>query len=127
MRQHLLQWQWELYPDGHTRRLTLAVHTFTTPLFIAGTILLALSPLPFFGAGWHFAVAGLAFIASTVMLQGWTHKQENAKPVPFLGPFDFVSRFFVEQWVTFPRFVMSGKMFDAWRTSARSAGADKAR
>ncbi len=111
MRQHLLQWQWELYPDGHTRRLTLAVHTITSPLFVSGTIMLLLWPI----AGWHFGVAGLAFIASTVMLQGWTHKQENAKPVPFLGPFDFVSRFFVEQWVTYPRFVMSGKMFDAWR------------
>ena len=114
MRQHLLQWQWELYPEGHTRRLTLAIHTITSPLFITGTILFALWPIPIIG-GWHFAVAGLAFIASTVILQGWTHKQESAKPVPFLGPLDFVSRFFVEQWVTFPRFVMSGKLAEAWR------------
>jgi hypothetical protein len=114
MRQHLLQWQWELYPDGHTRRLTLAIHSLTSPLFITGTIMMALAPIPIIG-GWQLAVAGLAFIASTVILQGWTHKQEGAKPVPFLGPMDFVSRFFVEQWVTFPRFVMSGKMLEAWR------------
>jgi hypothetical protein len=111
MRQHLLQWQWELYPDGHTRRLTLAIHMITSPLFMSGTIMLALWPI----LGWQLAVAGAAFMVSTLLLQGWTHKQEHAKPVPFLGPLDFVSRFFVEQWVTFPRYVMSGKMSEAWR------------
>jgi hypothetical protein len=116
MRQHLLQWQWALYPDGHKRRLTLAVHLLTSPLFIIGTIMLATWPIPIIG-GWHFGVAGAAFMLSTVMLQGWTHKQESAKPVAFLGPLDFVSRFFVEQWVTFPRFVMSGKLFAAWRSA----------
>jgi hypothetical protein len=111
MRQHLLQWQWELYPDGHTRRLTLAVHLLTSPLFVTGSLMLGITPI----FGWHFAVAGASFMFATVLLQGWTHKQESAKPVAFLGPLDFVSRFFVEQWVTFPRFVFSGKLFEAWR------------
>ena len=111
MRQHLLQWQWELYPDGHKRRLTLAVHLVTFPLFASGTLMLGATPV----VGWHYGVAGAAFMFATVLLQGWTHKQENAKPVPFLGPLDFFARFFVEQWVTFPRFVFSGKLADAWR------------
>lgn len=110
-RQHLLQWQWELYPDGHKRRLTLVIHLVTVPVFIAGTLM--------FGAtivfGWQFAVAGALFMLGTVMMQGWAHKQEDARPVPFLGPLDFVSRFFVEQWVTFPRFVLSGGVARAWR------------
>ena len=59
--------------------------------------------------------AGPAFMLSTLMLQGWTHKQEHAKPVPFLGPLDFVSRFFVEQWVTFPALRDEREMCEAWR------------
>ncbi len=111
MRQHLLDWQWGLYPDGHKRKLTLVIHLLTTPLFISGTVMLLTSPL----VGWHYAIGGALFMIGTVMMQGWSHKQEDAKPVPFLGPFDFVSRFFVEQWVTFPRFVFSGKLGHAWR------------
>ncbi|HEY1958132.1 MAG TPA: hypothetical protein VGH28_21075 [Polyangiaceae bacterium] len=113
MRQHLLQWQWELYPDGHKRRLTLAVHLASAPLFVSGVLMLATSAL----AGWYYAVAGAAFMIATLVIQGWTHKQEDAKPIPFLGPMDFVSRFFVEQFVTFPRFVFSGSFAQAWRSA----------
>jgi len=111
MRQHLLRWQWELYPDGHKRRLTLVVHLLTAPLFVAGTLMLASAPL----AGWYLAVAGPAFMLATLLVQGWAHKQEDAKPVPFLGPVDFVTRFFAEQFVTFPRFVLSGALLRVWR------------
>ncbi len=111
MRQHLLQWQWELYPDAHKRRLTLVIHLLTAPLFISGSLMLGATPL----FGWHFAVTGVLFMVATVMMQGWAHKQEDARPVPFLGPIDFVSRFFAEQFVTFPRFVLSGELARAWR------------
>jgi hypothetical protein len=121
MRDHLLRWQWELYPEGHTKRATLVIHLMTTPLFMLGTLMLLASPLflvSVFGkdiGGWHVPVVGVAFMLSTVMLQGWSHKQEDARPVAFLGPLDFVSRFFVEQWVTFPRYVASGALASAWR------------
>ena len=35
-------------------------------------------------------------------------RRERETPVPFDGAVDFVSRFVAEQWVTFPRFVLSG-------------------
>lgn len=113
MRQHLLQWQWELYPEGHRRRLTLAVHLVSAPLFVSGTLLLTTSIL----VGWYYAIAGAAFMIATLVIQGWTHKQEDAKPVPFEGATDFVSRFFVEQFVTFPRFVLSGAFARAWKSA----------
>lgn len=113
MRQHLLRWQWELYPDAHKRRLTLAVHLVSAPLFVVGTLMLVAAPL----LGWYLAAAGPAFMLATLMLQGWTHKQEDARPIPFLGPGDFVSRFFAEQFVTFPRFVLSGGLARAWRAA----------
>jgi len=53
----------------------------------------------------------LAAVAS----QGRGHAMEAARPVAFRGPADFVARFFVEQWVTFPRFVLSGGFAQAWR------------
>jgi len=113
MRQHLLQWQWELYPEGHKRRLTLAVHLASAPLFVSGALMVAISPL----VGWYYAVAGAAFMIATLVIQGWSHKQEEAKSVAFLGPLDFVSRFFVEQFVTFPRFVLSGAFARTWRSA----------
>jgi hypothetical protein len=42
------------------------------------------------------------------LLQGAGHKREIQKPEPFLGADDLVSRFVVEQLITFPRFVLSG-------------------
>ncbi len=113
IRQHLLRWQLDLYPDNHKRKLTLLVHLASVPLFMSGALMVAMSPL----GGWHFAVAGVAFMIATVALQGWTHKEEDAKPVPFDGPLDFVSRFFVEQFVTFPRFVFRGGLARAWRNA----------
>src|SRR5258707_12124193 len=53
---------------------------------------------------------GLALIGmvAAVVIQGRGRRREREAPTPFAGPIDFVSRFFVEQWITFPRFVLSG-------------------
>jgi hypothetical protein len=111
LRKDLLRWQWELYPDGHTRRVTLVLHALTAPSFMSGTVLVATSPL----VGWRAAISGLVLMLVALAAQGWTHKREAARPVPFDGPLDFVSRFFVEQWITFPRFVFSGKFAAVFR------------
>ena len=114
MRQDLLRWQWQLYPEAHRRRTTLAIHVVTSPIFVMGSLMLGVTPI----FGWHFAVAGALFMATTVLAQGWAHGQEDAKPVPFDGPLDFVARFFAEQFVTFPRFVFTGAFARAWRRNA---------
>jgi hypothetical protein len=111
----LLGWQWSIYPDGHRDRKNLAVHAATVPLFLAGTCLVAAAPV----AGPGLAIAGLAAMATSVLLQGRGHAREAVRPVPFLGPTDVVARLFVEQWVTFPRFVLSGGFARAWRGAAR--------
>jgi hypothetical protein len=111
MRKDLLAWQWKLYPDNHTRHLTLVVHLVCAPLFIVGWLLVGASPV----FGWELAVVGLSFVVAAVAGEGWTHKMEPARPVPFDGPMDFVARFVVEQVVTFPRFVFSGELGRMWR------------
>jgi len=54
-------------------------------------------------------------------VQGRGHRGESAAPVPFTGPGDFVSRFLVEQLVSFPRFVLTGGWLRAWRRADRAA------
>ena len=103
----LLRWQWSLYPDGHRDRRNLALHAATVPMFLAGTCALVVHPL-----------AGGGLMLAALIAQGRSHKLEKTAPVPFLGPFDVVKRFVVEQWITFPRFVLSGAFAKAWRESA---------
>ena len=107
----LLRWQWSLYADGHHNRRNLLVHAGTNPLFLAGTCALVASPL----AGADFAGAGVGLMLATIMVQGSGHRLEKTAPVPFRGVGDLLARFFAEQWVTFPRFVLSGGFAAAWR------------
>jgi hypothetical protein len=39
-------------------------------------------------------------------------------PEPFTGPLNAVARIFLEQWITFPLFVLSGSWWKAVRTPA---------
>jgi hypothetical protein len=114
MRERILSWQWSLYADGHRDRRNLALHAATVPLFMAGTLLLvAAAPLV---SAWA-ALAGVAAMAGAMAAQGRGHRGEVVAPVPFAGPADVLARIFLEQWVTFPRFVMTGGFARAWRSA----------
>jgi hypothetical protein len=110
----LLAWQLRGYPRAHADRRNLAVHALTVPVFMAGTgaILLA----PFLGT-WLVAV-GLPAMLIPVAAQGRGHRLEADPPAPFHGPSDLAARLFVEQWITFPRFVLGGGFARAWRAAA---------
>lgn len=112
MRDNLLRWQHELYPDGHRDRLNLAVHLVAVPIFQMGAVTIIEGAVRMSG----FTVVGgwLAIIVS-LAAQGRTHRREATKPIPFDGPLDFVTRIFAEQFVTFPRFVLGGGVMRAWR------------
>jgi hypothetical protein len=111
----LLAWQFSLYPEGHQDRRNLLIHAFTTPLFLAGSMGLVTA---FAARAVWPGLVGLALMALTLALQGRGHAQEAARPVPFRGPLDAAARLFVEQWITFPRFVLSGGFAHAWRAAA---------
>ncbi|HXJ77148.1 MAG TPA: Mpo1-like protein [Candidatus Methylomirabilis sp.] len=101
----LLKWQWAGYARYHQDRTNLLLHICAVPLFLVGTVLgvvalVALSPV-------LLAVA-LAGIVLSVIVQGRGHRLEAVPPEPFTGPANFAGRLFLEQWVTFPRFVLSG-------------------
>lgn len=106
----LLGWQHRLYPGNHTLRSTLVMHLVAVPLFWVGCIALVAAP---FTSPW-VALGGIGLLLALV-LEGRAHKKEPTQPIPFRGPLDFVARFFVEQWITFPRWVLNGGFGKAWR------------
>jgi hypothetical protein len=109
----LLAWQWSNYADAHTNRGNLLIHVLTNPLFMIGCAAIPAS-LAF---GWWLAPAGAALVSGAMIAQGRGHAGEATPPAPFRGPSDVAARIFVEQWITFPRFVLSGRFLAAWRAS----------
>lgn len=115
----LLAWQWSLYTGNHRDRRNLLLHALSVPFFQLGTVMLVTAPLT--SLGW--ALPGLGAMGVVMALQGRGHRLETEPPVPFRGPWDVLSRILVEQWVTFPRFVLSGGFVRAWREAAVSVPA----
>jgi hypothetical protein len=78
------------------------------PLFMVATVsaLYALVRLSFFAA----VLSVLGFMISLIM-QGRGHSCEPIQPEPFKSGVDFACRIFAEQWITFPRFVLTGGWF----------------
>ena len=102
---NLFSWQWQTYDRNHRDRLNLLLHMAAVPAFIGGmlaAVMMALQ-LQWFGALIAFLFAAIAFA-----VQGVGHKREREAPIPFDGAGDFISRVFVEQFITFPRFVLTG-------------------
>ncbi len=110
----LLRWQWEGYPRYHRSRFNLLLHIAVVPLFVVANVALVLALV---GRSWPLAVAAAAAMVMSVALQGNGHRREPVPPEPFTGPLNALSRIFFEQWVTFPRFVLSG----GWRSALRDA------
>ena len=103
-----LAWQWSDYPAKHRNRVNLVIHIFAVPFFMLGCAAVAFGSLRLAP---RQVVTGLVAMIVSVGLQGVGHRFEAEQPAPFAGFADFLPRFFAEQWVTFPRFVLSGRFF----------------
>ena len=112
IRPNLLAWQWSDYAAKHRDRVNLLLHLVAVPLFLVGTLLLIGAAFRRSGSG---VALGLGCLAVAVVVEGRGHARERETPTPFAGPLDFVSRFVVEQWVTFPRFMLTGAWSRAFR------------
>jgi hypothetical protein len=111
-KQHgLLAEQWSHYRDVHKDRKNLIIHVVTAPVFMAGGVLIGLAP--FVSAG--LALAGVLAMFVAMAAQGRGHRFEDSPPAPFRGPLDVIARIFAEQWITFPRYVLSGELGRALR------------
>ncbi len=117
IRRDLLSWQWSVYPGTHTTRTNLLIHLATAPLFWIGVVALIWAAA---GGGIWPLIGGIVLLIVPVMAQGSGHKREPATPAPFLGADDFVTRFFFEQTVTLPRYVLTGGWARAFSAASRA-------
>src|SRR3989304_790898 len=115
LRPRLLEWQWSDYSAKHRNRANLLVHIVAVPLFQIGTVILAYAAIRVSAAAGALAAACMV---AALLAQGRGHRLERETPPPFDGAAASASRFVAEQWVTFPRFVLSG----AWHRNFTSAG-----
>ncbi len=115
---NLVAWQWSGYTRAHAARTNLVIHLVTAPMFVLGIV--SAVALPWLGrpglGALAFVIALGAFVA-----QGIGHRREHNAPEPFRSPLDVLARILVEQFVTFPRFVLSGGFTRAWRDSGRKS------
>jgi hypothetical protein len=118
MRQRLFEWQWSDYAAKHRNRLNLLLHIVSVPVFQIGTLILLCAVITVSGAA---AAVGVICMVGALAAQGRGHKLERETPTPFDGAADFVSRFVAEQWVTFPRFVLSGGWLQNLRAGSSPA------
>jgi hypothetical protein len=103
-----LQWQWSGYCAAHRNRTDLLIHIVAVPLFMAATLLTVYALVRF---SLPALVGGALCFLVSLILQGHGHKLEAMPPEPFKGGLDFILRLFAEQWITFPRFVLTGGWF----------------
>ena len=101
----MLRWQWEGYPRYHQSRANLLLHIIVVPLFLIANVAFVVALVE---RSWWLALASVVVMLLSVAVQGRGHRQEVVAPEPFTSPLNSVSRIFLEQWVTFPRFVLSG-------------------
>lgn len=111
----LLRWQWDGYTRYHQSRANLVLHAFVVPLFLAGNVLLVVALVR---GAWLAALFSLAAMVVSIALQGRGHGREAVPPEPFTSPVNAVARIFLEQWITFPRFVFSG----GWSRAMKGEG-----
>jgi hypothetical protein len=111
----LLHWQWKGYPRYHASRVNLLLHIVVVPVFLASNVALLFAITR---GAWLWALLAIAVAVASIVVQGIGHRREPVPPEPFTSPFNAIARILCEQWVTFPRFVLSG----GWWRALRSAG-----
>jgi uncharacterized membrane protein YGL010W len=114
MRRDLVQWQWDGYKNYHGSKLNLLIHILAVPAFILATVNVVWALL---NAQWYFASFGMGSMMIAFMAQAVGHASEKNPAIPFDGPLDAVTRIFVEQFFNFPRFVVSGEWWKAFKAA----------
>lgn len=113
---NLLAWQWRGYAANHRNPTNLTLHIIAVPLFILSAVIL-LSGL--FQLHLSNIALGVIGIVASLAIQRRGHALEGQPPEPFADRQDAICRLLAEQFVTFPRFVLSGAWWRAWRNRKR--------
>ncbi|MEO8249253.1 MAG: terminase [Burkholderiales bacterium] len=110
----LPRWQWEAYPRYHRSLGNLLLHIVLVPLFLVANVALVAALIR---GSWLVALVAAGAMVASIALQGRGHRFEALPPEPFTGPGNAVLRIFLEQWVTFPGFVLRGGWLGALRNA----------
>lgn len=109
---------WSEYARVHAERTNLLIHLLAVPLFVGAFVFLLFSVWRGDGTS---AVVASALCFGAMAMQGRGHRQEIEPPRPFSGPANFLRRWFTEQFVIFPLFLLSGR----WWRQYRDAGLEQ--
>ena len=101
----IMAWQWRHYAVWHQDRVNLLLHMASVPLFVAG--LLAAARQAFFGEWFGASIAALLALLA-IGVQSLGHLREVARAPAAGNVYDSARRALVENFITFPRFVLSG-------------------
>ena len=115
-RPNLPAWQWRQYPHNHSNPTNLVLHLIAVPLFIVAFLLIVSGVFALSAASVAIGVIGLL---AALGLQRHGHSLEQQVSEPFSDRADAVQRLLTEQFLTFPRFVLSGAWWRAWRQRHR--------
>ncbi len=99
----ILRTQWRDYPNAHANRINFVVHLICVPMFMMGTTAF------FFGLytlSIAMSLTSLVAMVAAIAIQGWGHSKEASGPTPFTSRANAFVRIFLEQWVTFPGYVL---------------------
>lgn len=110
----LIQWQWDEYHDFHGNKTNLLIHIFAVPALLLAQIALVLSLLQNM---YITAFLSSIVVALSFAVQGIGHKKEKNPSIPFSSPLNAIARLMVEQWINFPRFVLSGGWWKAFKAA----------
>ena len=107
----VLAQQWSDYSERHQNKANLTIHIVTVPLvWIAALQIIGGLMLMLIGVGglkaWLYAAI---LIGIALGAQAYGNGMEAIKPRPFTNAKDFAVNAFAEQFVTFPRFVLTGQ------------------
>ena len=117
-----LNQQWNDYSDRHLNKVNLLIHIVTVPLVwiagiqVVGSLLLMLSGLG--GGAFKVLVWAVIMIAVALLAQSHGNSMEATKPGPITDWKEFGLNALAEQFVTFPRFVLTGQ----WLRNFQTAG-----
>ena len=116
----LLDQQWSDYPERHRHKSNLVIHIVAVPVswfgafWVLGGLLLMLLGVP---GAFGQLLTGIVFIALALGAQHYGNSLEARRAPPPADPKEFARHAVAEQFVTFPRFVLTG----AWLENLKKA------
>ncbi|GLX79213.1 hypothetical protein tinsulaeT_25530 [Thalassotalea insulae] len=110
----IASWQWNGYAKFHQSRINLLIHIVAVPIFIFAVIIFLLALVK-----WDLLslVIAAMLIGLSIGVQGIGHNKEQLPVEPFTGAKNAVTRIILEQLYTFPKFVLTGGWYAAYRNN----------